>query len=196
MQIKVSWKHLEIGQALQEHVSERLDRGVSKYFDNAVSADVVFSKDAHLFRATIFVNEGTDPNVIIRAQAENVDVYAAFEQATERVEKQLRRYKKRLRNHHRSNPTVEGALMQGQKFVISQHPEEEIPEEHNPAIIAQKPNQVECMTVSDAVMRMNLHDLPAYLFINKQTGHVDVVYERKDGNISWINSGIAAKIAS
>lgn len=102
MQISVSGKKLDVGEALREHVETRLHDGVKKYFENAIEADVVFSKEApHYFRTDIVVNEGTGTKNIIKGDASAGDIYASFDLAADRVEKQLRRFKRKIKNHHK-----------------------------------------------------------------------------------------------
>lgn len=196
MQIQVSGKKIDIGEALQTHVKERLNKGVSKYFEHAIHAEVVFSREAHLFRADVHVNEGTGSGITIKSRAENTEIYAAFDAAAERIEKQLRRYKRKIRSRVSKKVTElsekELQLLSGKKYVMSPLPEEEAGEEDAPLIIAEKPQSIDRLTASEAVMRMDLADLPTLVFVNKQTGNLDVVYHRKDGNISWVSSGVKA----
>jgi ribosomal subunit interface protein len=195
MHTTVSGKQIKIGAALGSYAQERIERGVHKFFDRAVKADVVFSKDGPFFRADIMVNEGVHHGIIMKSHAESGDVYAAFDSALLRIEQQLRRYKRKLRNHHAVKfvpPAVE-EVMQGKKYVISpmvENPEdkdEPSNQEDNPVIIAEKSTPLERMTVSEAVMKMDLWHLPALMFINRASGRFNVVYHRKDGNISWID---------
>ena len=197
MQIQVSGKKLDIGDALTTHVKERLNKGVSKYFEHAITADVVFSKEAHLMRADIHVNEGTGAGIMIKSRAEHTDIYAAFDGAAERIEKQLRRYKRKIRSRTSKKVSElsekELKLLSGKKMVMTPlSQEDEQGEEDAPLIIAEKPQSIERLSASEAVMRMDLADLPTLVFVNKQTGNLDVVYHRKDGNISWVSSGVKA----
>lgn len=197
MRISVSGQHVDIGKALKSHVEEALEHAVTKYFDQAIDADVVFSRESHLFTTNILVNEGTGTGIVIKSQGEANDAYPAFDQALERIEKQLRRYKRRLKNHHKGKTDAEQLeeLLEGTKYVISGG--EEVPEENdNPLIIAEKPATIERLSVSDAVMRMELADLPALMFINEKSGALNVVYHRKDGNVSWIDPKIDMKAES
>jgi ribosomal subunit interface protein len=188
MKISVSGKKMDVGQALSDHVKTTMNAIVGKYFDRAIDANVVFGKEAHMIFSDIHVNEGTGTGVIIKAQGREGDAYAAFDRAAERVEKQLRRYKRRLKNHHQS-PEIKEAV----KYILPDNDEEEAADhDENPLIVAEKPTKIEKLTVSDAVMRMNLAHLPALMFIDKKNGKVAVVYKRHDGNISWVNSGITA----
>jgi ribosomal subunit interface protein len=98
MQLQVSGKQIDVGGALRRHVEERLSAGVAKYFDRAIDAHVVFSREAHQFRADCTVHVGH--GISAQAEAEAVDAYGAFDAAADRLEKQLRRTKRRLRNHH------------------------------------------------------------------------------------------------
>lgn len=196
MQVKVSGKKIDIGEALTTHVKERLTKGVSKYFEQAIHAEVVFSKEAHLMRADVHVNEGTGNGITIKSRGEHTDIYAAFDAAAERIEKQLRRYKRKIRSRTTKKVSElsekELKILSGTKFVMSPLPEEEAGEEDAPLIIAEKPQSIDRLTASEAVMRMDLADLPTLVFVNKQTGNLDVVYHRKDGNISWVSSGVKA----
>ena len=196
MQIQVSGKKLDIGEAFTTHVKERLTKGVSKYFEHAILADVVISREAHLFRADIHVNEGTGAGIMMKSRADNTDVYTAFDGAAERIEKQLRRYKRKIRSRTTKKLTdlseKELKQLSGTKFVMTPLPDEEAGEEDAPMIIAEKVESIERLTASEAVMKMDLSDLPTLVFVNRQTGCLDVVYHRKDGNISWVSSGVKA----
>lgn len=189
MQVTVAGKHLDIGNALQEYVVAELQNAVTKYFDKAISADVVFSKVRHLFVADIIVNEGTGTQTIIKGSAQDDDVYASFDIACAKIEKQLRRYKRRIKDHHKEKVSFDA--LEATKYVLSPNVDED-EKGDSPLIIAEKQTQIETLTVSDAVMRMDLGQLPAVMFKNKKTGAINVIYRREDGNISWIDSGTKA----
>lgn len=193
MQISVSGKQLDVGAALKEYVESELTERVNKYFEDAISADVVFTKERHLFCVDILVNEGTGTNVLIKSQAKADEPHSAFDLAAEKVDKQLRRYKRRLKDHHKRK--VSQALdlehMAATKYVLSSREEDDDKageENDSPLIIAEKSTKIERLTVSDAVMLMDLANLPALMFINQKTEAINVVYRRVDGNISWIDS--------
>jgi ribosomal subunit interface protein len=192
MQLSIAGKQLDVGNALQGYVSDNLDKNVKKYFEHAVKADVVFSKQAHLFRADIMVNEGTGNHVIIKGSADSNDVYAAFDSALERISKQLRRYKRRIKDHHKPKLSELDAdkiqALKGVKYVLTPVPDEEESLQDAPVIVAEKATTIETLSVAEAVMRMDLAQLPALLFINSQNGRTNVVYHRADGNISWVDS--------
>jgi ribosomal subunit interface protein len=192
MQVSVSGKHIDVGSALSDHIESELQGSVKKYFEHAISANVILSRLRHSFSASIVVNDGTGTHQFLKASGEGGDAYAAFDEALIRIETQLRRYKRKIKNHHKSKleKDVEAAAMIGTKYVLSSLAEDDDKNVENeaPLIIAEKPTQIEILSVSDAVMRMDLGELPAVMFINKKTGAVNVVYRREDGNISWIDS--------
>lgn len=193
MQISVSGKHIDVGSALSDHIKNELQDSVKKYFEHAVGANVILSKLRHTFSANVVVNDGTGNHQLLKASGEGGDAYAAFDQALIRIEKQLRRYKRKIKNHHKDKleKNVDSAALIGTKYVLSALEEDEDKNIENeaPLIIAEKPAQIETLSVSDAVMRMDLGELPAVMFINKKSGAVNVVYRREDGNISWIDPG-------
>ncbi|MEM6422656.1 MAG: ribosome-associated translation inhibitor RaiA, partial [Pseudomonadota bacterium] len=186
MKIKVSGKQMDVGDALTEHVEERIDQGVSKYFDRAVTATVVFSRDAkNFFKCEALVTLATG----LHAQAHGSDpeVYAAFEQAAERIEKQVRRYKRRLKNHHQrhENPID---VIAAQSYVLPADDEDESAEtvgarDAMPAIIAETRMEIQTLSVGDAVMQMELKHAAFLLFRNTANGRLNVVFQREDGNV-------------
>ncbi|HCR86217.1 MAG TPA: ribosome-associated translation inhibitor RaiA [Alphaproteobacteria bacterium] len=189
MKITVSGKQMKVGAALRQHVLETADSSIKKYFENAISADVHFSKEVHLFVTDIIVNDGTGTQYHYKSQAKEENVYASFDKALDRMEKQLRRYKRRIKDHHKTS-LGEAAAIAATKYVITDDGQdfEEENTEDAPLIIAEKQTMIETLTVADAVMRMNLSNLPALMFINKKTGSYNVVYKRLDGNISWVEA--------
>lgn len=197
MQITVSGKQVDVGESLRTHIESRLAEGISKYLDRVTAVHVVISRESHRFRADITVNPGTHSNITIKSRSESEDVYACFDGAAEKVQKQLRRYKRRLTNHHNKGEKeqVMGELVRARKYVIDDRHEEE-KEDHTPVVIAETTTHIEIMTVSEAVMKMDLSDLPALLFFNSSHGRLNVVYRREDGNISWVDpEELAAKVA-
>lgn len=190
MQIQVSGKGVEIGEAFRTHVTAQVDEHVNKYIDRVTSVNVVVSKEAHLFRVDITGNLGTHAGLVIRSRGELSDVYAAFDEALDKVAKQLRRYKRKITNHHKHHGDLPPDIqtVRGTKYVLppetGEHEEEE---KAAGLVIAEKPTDIETLTVSQAVMKMDLQDLPALMFFNKGNGRLNVVYRRVDGNISWVD---------
>ncbi|MCI5049847.1 MAG: ribosome-associated translation inhibitor RaiA [Rickettsiales bacterium] len=188
MQINISGKNMDLGEAFQNHVEARLEEGISKYLDRVQIIEVVATKEGHLVRVDIHGNTGTHSQLMINSRAEAGDIYAAFDQAADKVEKQLRRYKRRITNHHKTRQSNEDVqLTQAKHYTLAPEAGEELEEEAKPIIIAESPTNVETLTVSEAVMRMDLADLPALMFYNSAHGRVNVIYRRPDGNIAWVD---------
>ncbi len=187
MRIQVSGKHIDIGEALRGHVEERLEDAVAKYFDRPVDSVVVFSKEAHEFVADTSVHLSTGMSGQAKGRAS--DIYAAFEAAVDRLEKQLRRYKRRLKDHHRSREAPIEA-MGAPSYILAggaESVDEAEPETLQPVIIAEMETPVPSLSVGEAVMQMELANASLLVFRNDSHGGVNVVYTRDDGNIGWID---------
>ncbi|MBL6954731.1 MAG: ribosome-associated translation inhibitor RaiA [Alphaproteobacteria bacterium] len=185
MQILVSGKRLDVGEALRSYVDERLESGVTKYFPNTMDAHVVFSREGQGYRADCSVHVGHGIQAQARAEAE--DIYQAFDQASERLAKRLRRYKRRLRDHHgNARPTPD--RLSAQSYVLEVEPEvDEASEEFQPVIVAEHTSDIHRRSVGEAVMQLDLAELPVLMFRNSGNNHLNVVYRRPDGHIGWID---------
>jgi ribosomal subunit interface protein len=187
MNINISGQHMSVGASLQEYVNEKLQHIVDRYFDHAHAGDVHFLKDGHLFSCEIIVRDGTGRHTLIRSNASCDDVYSAFDMSLTKCEKQLRRYKSKLKDRsHRLKSS--DAMTEAVKYVISHNKEDSNYDGDNPIIVAEKPTILESLSVSEAVMKMDLENLPAVMFKNIKNGRLNVVYQRSDGNISWLDS--------
>lgn len=198
MKISVSGKHMNVGDALRTHVEERLNAGISKYLDRATGADVVIAKGAsHQFRCDIMINTGTHSGITAKASAEAGDVYAAFDLTADKVEKQLRRYKRRLTDHHKNRDAEAEItdLFSAKQYVIASDHEKEA-EEGSPLVIAEQATNIQTLSVSEAVMRMDLEELPVIVFCNRANGRLNVLYRRADGNISWLDPEQQGQVAA
>lgn len=186
MQISIKGKQLDVGAALRTHVSDALGQIVAKYFDNPMECSVVLSRNAHLIRTDISAHVGR--GILLQAHAEATDPYAAFDTAADKVAKRLRRYKRRLRDHHRVEA---GEGLPAQQYVLRREADDTEEPEHTeaaPAIVAEMQANVETLSVSEAVMRMELADAPALMFRNRANGAIGMVYHRTDGNIGWVET--------
>lgn len=196
MEMTVQGKQVDVGDALREHVTGKLSDIDQKYFNHTTNATVTFSKEGHghgVFKVHIAFNVGK--NIQVVTEATEQDPYAAFDNASDKAAKRLRRYKRRLRDHHnRSEKTPEDAMMKAKLYTLAQEAYEEVSEQDNqeddvqkdPAIIAEIQTHIEEMSVSEAVMRMELADQNALLFRNAGNAKLSMVYLRKDGNVGWI----------
>ena len=200
MQIKVSGSNMEVGQALTSFVEEHLAKDVTKYFEKAIRAEVHFSKEKHhMFKALVTVNEGVRGGIVVKSDAEAGDAHACFIEALHKAVHQLRRYKDRIKNYRRNGGGIKNVEPVFESFetpkyilpplsydVFSEMEENEKAEEPL-KIVQEKITNIETLTTDEAVMKMDLANLPALVFVNKDNGRINVVYHRKDGNISLID---------
>lgn len=178
-----------MGDALRGHIEDAIADTTDKYFADAIDASVVLSRESYRIRASINMHVGRGINV--RAHEEADDPYAAFDVALAHLAKRLRRHKRRLRDHHQGRETISTPTMP--EYVIAPYAgdedmSEEVPTDDNPVIIAENQTTVESLTVSEAVMRMDLADGHALVFRNAKHGGLSVVFRRADGNIGWIDA--------
>ncbi len=193
MQLVVKGKQMDVGDALRGHIEKKLRAGVAKYFDSAIDAKVVVSRHRHGFRTDCSVHVGSGINVQGHGEAD--DAYASVDTATNRIEKRLRRFKRRLRDHRK---TRSGKSVKAPLFVIAAEDEngEESQESDAPVIVAEEATNIESLTVGEAVMRMTLADDPVLVFSNSAHGGLNVVFKRPDGNIGWIDPQLAGDESS
>jgi ribosomal subunit interface protein len=185
MRIIVTGKQIDIGTSLTGHVEDRLLNATEKYFNQAVEGTVTFSKNAHLQHADVQVHLGH--GVHLNTSAEADDIYAAFEAATEKLETRLRRYKRRLTNHHKERRQDKSDMAAHYNVLQAEADQAAEPEESNPVVVAEMQTYVPEVTVSEAVMRLDLGALQTLMFKNTAHGGLNVVYRREDGNIGWID---------
>ena len=186
MRYQISGKQIDIGEALQTHVREELGISVKKYSERPTDAMVIFSKSAHEFvcEATVHLSTGLTAS----AKAHNVDIYGAFDDCNEKMEKQLRRYKRRLKDHHKDRPEpVE--LLGASSYILASESDSDAqePETLQPMIIAEMQTKIATLSVGEAVMQMDLTGAPVVLFRKEGKEGLNVVYRREDGNIGWID---------
>lgn len=188
MKISVQGKQVDLGSALVTYVEERLEPAVEKYFEHAIEATVTFTKQGVFFESSLSVHVGK--GIMVQSRASADDIHAAFDNACERIAKQLRRYKRRLRDHHNRRANgLDLDAVQANSYVIAQDDigSEDAPEKFEPVIVAETPTNIETLSVGEAVMRMDLADLPALMFRNGRHGGLNVVYRRTDGSIGWVD---------
>ena len=198
MRIRVSGKDLDIGEALQTHVNTELGESLGKYAGRPTDATVTFSRDGFGFACEIFVHLST--GLTAQANGTASEVYPAFEAARERMAKQLRRHKRRLKDHHKERP-VPVDTEPAASFVLAPFEEDEetvdvLDGAQAPTIIAEMQTRVPSLTVGEAVLQMELAHAPVLVFRNEKGGAINVVYRREDGNIGWIDPRDAAGPAS
>ena len=186
MRYQISGKQIDIGTALQTHVETELNEVVKKYAERPTDANVVFSRSAHEYvcEATVHLSTGLTTSAKARAP----EIYAAFDACSEKMETQLRRYKRRLKDHHRNreNP-IDSIGAQSYILAGQDHDEADEPDTLQPVIVAEMETSVPHLSVGEAVMHMELAGAQLLVFRNEKHGGVNVVYMRDDGNIGWID---------
>ena len=188
MDIRVSGHQMDTGAALQEHVADRLTSIVDKYFSRALSSSVTFGKaPASAFASDIVMH--VHNGLILKSHGQAADAHLAFDQAADKVEKQLRRYKRRLKD--RSEQSTHAAREEDAAYVIfapAEEPdsEEEIATGYAPPVIAETRVDIPECSVSDAVMMLDLRHTNALFFKNAGTTRHNMVYRRNDGSIGWV----------
>jgi ribosomal subunit interface protein len=197
MQLTVTGKQVDVGDALRRHVETTLDTMLGKYFRTAIEAHAVFAREAHLITADVSLHVGR--GMVVNSSAAATDHYVAFDAAAERLAKQLRRYKRRLRDYHGKarGPHLEGEPDRpemAQAFVLAPIDDDDADaadaataDGASPVVIAEMSTELPQLTVGEAVMRMDLADAPVLLFRNRSHGELNLVYRRGDGNIGWID---------
>ena len=186
MRYQISGKQLDVGEALQTHVKTELGETVDKYMQRPTDATVVFSKNAHqyLCEATVHLSTGLTAS----AKGAANEVYAAFEACREKMDKQLRRHKRRLKDHHkeRVEPVEFG---EAGMYVLAAEEDESAAEGTSlaPVIVAEMETKVPTLSVGEAVMQMEIAGAPLLVFRNEKHGGVNVVHRRDDGNVGWID---------
>lgn len=186
MQLSIHGKQMDLGDSLRTHIGEKLEDINQKYFNRAIEAIVTLSPEGHAFTKThISIRVGKD--IMVMSDAQDKEPYASFDAACEKVAKQLRRYKKRIRDHHER--LEENPFTQAQNYVIeSKHDEtEEEAEIAEPVVVADMVTNIQTMSVSEAVMRLDLSGENALMFRNPQHEGLNLVYRRRDGNVGWVD---------
>lgn len=186
MRYQISGKHIDVGESLTNHVKAELGEVTGKYAERPTEAHVTFSKDAHEFRCETTIHLST--GLTVAAEGRSTEIYNSFEKCAEKVEKQLRRYKRRLKDHHKERATpVE--VMGASSYILASEDTESTaePESLQPVIVAEMETKIQSLSVGEAVMQMELADEPVLVFRNEGHKRLSVVYKRKDGNIGWID---------
>ncbi|HEY0447342.1 MAG: raiA [Alphaproteobacteria bacterium] len=187
MEIRVSGHQVDTGEALREHVQDRLTTIADKYFARAISAQVTFGKGPHDHAFTCDIVAHVMQGVILKGSGQAADAHPAFDQAADRIEKQLRRYMRRLKD--RNGTAYSEALAEATAdagYTVFDGGDQEAEPTDNPPIIAETRVDIPDASVSDAVMLLDLRNTNALLFRNSATAKFNMVYRRGDGTIGWV----------
>jgi putative sigma-54 modulation protein len=185
MPFRISGKNLDIGEALRDRISARIVEALSKYFDGGYSGHVTVEKEGFGFRTECAVH--LDSGITLHTEATAADAYASADQAALRIENRLRRYKRRLKDHHASRH--DGAVVDAPSYVIEApaHDSEDDATEFNPVIIAESTTALKQLSVSEAVMELDMTGAPVVVFRHASHGRINLVYRRPDGNVGWVD---------
>jgi ribosomal subunit interface protein len=192
MQLSITGKQIDIGSSLRTYVQDKVVQSVGKYFDRPVDGAVTFSRDGHEYRSDCMVHLAS--GLHLQAQGRSTDIYASFDTAIERMEKRLRRYKGRIRDHH-NGARASFAVSPAREHIIAPEADGDAsePATLNPIIVSENVTQLKTLTVGEAVMQLDLMETPALVFRNSAHGEINVVYRRSDGNIGWIDPASAKR---
>jgi len=192
MALTISGKHMDVGDALRTRIDERISESVGKYFDGNHSGQIVLSKVGAGFAADCTIH--LDTGIVLNASATAGDATHAFEQAAERVDKRLRRYKRRLKAHHHG-PAPSPMAAATEPEIAVPDDEDELPENCAPLVVAEAPARIKTMTVGMAVRELDLIDAPVLMFNNAANKTLNVVFRRPDGNVGWIDPSLTRDAA-
>lgn len=195
MHIQVSGKQVEVGDALRQRIESELASGIAKYFDRGGDAEVTISKQGHMFKADCLVRLASGQ--ILVSHAFGGDAHSAFDGTLDTIEKRVRRYKQRLKQHHNGTPakeeTANVTVLRGVDMSNDDGSDGELDDgmDHtsppHSMIIAETETQLRTMTVSAAVAEMEMSNYPAIMFRNAGHGGLSMIYRRPDGNIGWVD---------
>ena len=185
MKLEVNGNDIDLGDNLRGHVEDALHEIKDKYFDYVSHATVFFSKERHLFKVDIHMNVGR--GILLKGSAEGDEIYPAFDGAVDRIGKRLRKYKSKLRDHHAKEDVATAAQMLATEKTFETNEDDEEVANQEPVVVAEIETLIEDLTVSEAMMRLELGDLPAIMFRERVSGRMNMLYRRNDGNIGWVD---------
>lgn len=183
MTLRVSGKNLDIGEALRRHVVEKVEATVARYFGGSVGGHVVMTREGSGYRSdcTLHLSSG----ISLHAESHGHEPYLCFDQAADKIEKRLRRYKARLKDHAGVPGVGRGQIA---NYVVEPPQEEEEPAGgFNPVVVAEGTDELKSLSVAFAVAELDLSGAPVVVFQHAGSGRVNVVYRRRDGAIGWLD---------
>ena len=186
MSVRVSGKHMEIGESFRLRIEDQISQAVTKYFDGGYSSQVTVEKSGARFSADCKVH--LDSGATLQANGQANDPQVAFDAASERIAKRIRRYKRKLKDHHNGNG--HDAYAEVAYTVMDSVPDEDedVPENFAPTIVAESSKKIRTMSVANAVMALDMTDDPVLMFKSPGKDDLNIVYRRTDGNIGWIDA--------
>ena len=198
MSIQVTGKHIDTGDAFQTYVQDKIEDVLQKYIGPEISGHVRVEKVRGVFRTGCSIRLRT--GLLLEAEGEGGDAYASADMAIARLDKRVRRYKRRLKDHHGANGYAGGsaasvfAEFEAPDYTLKPHDEEAggpVPDDA-PVVVAETSRVIRAMAVSAAVMQLDLTDHAFLVFRNASSGELNVVYRRDDGHVGWIAPATAS----
>jgi ribosomal subunit interface protein len=192
MSLRISGKHMDIGEAFRSRIEGRIGEAVDKYFDGGFAGHVTVEKNGARFAADCVIH--LDSGVALETSGQAQDPQAAFDAAADRFEKRLRRYKRRLKSHGAGEG--DGMVTDIAYRImapLSDDEDEEALSDFAPAIVAERSLRLKTMSVASAVVELDTKDSPVFVFRNPGSEQVNIVYRRPDGNIGWIDPASAGQ---
>lgn len=190
MSLRITGKHMDIGDSFRARIEARIGEAVEKYFDGSYSGRVTVEKSGSRFAADCALH--LDTGIVLQAAGQAQEPINAFDAAAERIEKRLRRYKRRLKSHKANAASAEAVEAAYRIVSPLADDDSEVPADYAPAIVAESTVALRRMTVAAAVIELDATDNPVFVFRNSGSAQVNIVYRRPDGNIGWIDPSAAA----
>jgi ribosomal subunit interface protein len=184
--LSITGRQIDIGEALRNHARARLSSVAGRFLDAAVDGAVNFVREGAGYRTdcTVHLRSG----LYLHTHGKSPDIYAAFDQAVDRLEKRLSRHKSKIRDHHNGARGADRTASEDAAYVtLSLAGEDEAPHDTGPAVVAETTMQIRTLTVGEAVLQLDLADAPVVVFRNAGHGQINVVYKRGDGHIGWVD---------
>jgi ribosomal subunit interface protein len=187
MPLRVSGKNLDIGESLRTHVLEKVQTMIARYFDGKVTGHVVISPEGSAYRSDCSLHLSSGMNLQSEGRAH--EPYASFEQAADKIERRLRRYKKRLKEHANGPAAPSGAAEREVANFVIEPPDDvaEAPADYSPVVVAEGAQPLKTMSVASAVSELDLTGAPVVLFQHATSSRLNIVYRRRDGAIGWLD---------
>jgi ribosomal subunit interface protein len=187
MAIQITGKNIDLGSSLRGYVTDRLEKAFEKYGTDGLSGHIFVEKEHGRFSTQCSVHLSS--GLSLQSQGQGGEAYASVDEALDRLEKRIRRYKRRMKNHHGASRDNDAELT-GIDYTLRHDEEGETEDaELAPAIIAETQMAIRELSVGDAVMQMDLAEKAFVIFKNASNGRINVVYRRGDGHIGWIDPG-------
>ncbi len=194
MSFRISGQNLDVGSTLRDRIGDRIAEAMSKYFDGGYSGHLTLARDGFGFRAECAIH--LDSKITLHAEGMAPDAYASADQAALRIEKRLRRYHRRLKDHHAERADGRVAIEAASYVIAAPEADDDTGSDgFTPVIIAESTTTLKQLSVSDAVTELDMTGAPVLVFRHAKHGGINIVYRRADGHFGWIDPPAATTAA-